>query len=139
MEKAKKTLGRALEIGRTDRIILPFAEYGFYILDILKALKNESGNDAYLDRLVKETARYSENLKLLNGAITTIGELTEREQEILQFVASGQTNQEIAAGMHLAEITVKKNISAINRKLEVGGTGGGREKGGGVEVDVSVY
>lgn len=138
MEKAKKTLGRALEIGRTDRIILPFAEYGFYILDILKALKNESGNDAYLDRLVKETARYSENLKLLNGAITTIGELTEREQEILQFVASGQTNQEIAAGMHLAEITVKK----YQRHLpEIGGrwTGGGREKGGGVEVDVSVY
>lgn len=120
MEKAKAALGPALEIGRADGIILPFAEYGLYILDILKVLQEEAGNDAYLDRLVMETARYSDNLKLLTGK-TAAGDLTKREREVLRLVAEGQTNREIAAGLYLAEITVRKNITSIYRKLGVEG------------------
>ncbi|HEX7712394.1 MAG TPA: LuxR C-terminal-related transcriptional regulator [Bacillota bacterium] len=121
MEKAQNALETALEIGRADGIILPFAEYGVYILDILKALKNDSGNDTYLDKLIKEASRYCSNLELLAGEKTAAGELTEREREILRLVGEGQSNREIAAGLYLAEITVKKNISSIYRKLGVEG------------------
>lgn len=121
MEQAKNALETALEIGRADGIILPFAEYGVYILDILKALKNGSGNDAYLDRLVKETTQYCSNLEFMAGEKTAVGELTERERKILQLMTEGQTSREIAAGLYLAEITVKKNITSIYRKLEVDG------------------
>ncbi|HBE80145.1 MAG TPA: hypothetical protein DDW65_20540 [Firmicutes bacterium] len=121
MEKAKKALEPALEIGRADGFVLPFAEYGLYILDILKVLQEKSGNDAYLDGLITEAARYTENVKLLACEKTTFEELTEREREVLRLVVEGQTNREIAAGLYIAEITVRKNITSIYRKLEVEG------------------
>jgi len=46
--------------------------------------------------------------------------LTTRELEILQLVASGSTNGEIARGLWVTEQTVKFHLSNIYRKLEVG-------------------
>jgi two-component system response regulator DesR len=44
--------------------------------------------------------------------------LTEREQEVLELVAGGSTNREIAASLHLSPHTVKEYTSALYRKLE---------------------
>jgi DNA-binding NarL/FixJ family response regulator len=46
--------------------------------------------------------------------------LTTRELEILQLVASGSTNGEIARRLWVTEQTVKFHLSNIYRKLEVG-------------------
>lgn len=54
MGKAKTALLQAVDIGRADGIILPFAEYGVHILDVLKALKKDENDDEYLARLVTE-------------------------------------------------------------------------------------
>lgn len=40
--KAKNSMQQALAIGGADHVILPFAEYGEYIFDILAALARES-------------------------------------------------------------------------------------------------
>jgi len=48
-----------------------------------------------------------------------IDPLSERELEILRLVASGKSNQEIAAELYLAVGTVKKHISNIFGKLNV--------------------
>lgn len=45
--------------------------------------------------------------------------LTERELDVLGWVAKGQTNAEIAAQLHLSEGTVRNHISAILEKLGV--------------------
>lgn len=45
--------------------------------------------------------------------------LTDREREVLTLLASGATNREIAAEMHLGAEAVKKHASAIYRKLGV--------------------
>jgi two-component system response regulator DesR len=45
--------------------------------------------------------------------------LSEREQEVLSLVATGSTNKEIAAHLHLSPHTVKEHTSAIYRKLGV--------------------
>ncbi len=45
--------------------------------------------------------------------------LTEREQEVLELVASGATNPEIARALHLSPNTVKEHTSSLYRKLEV--------------------
>ncbi len=45
--------------------------------------------------------------------------LTEREREVLELIASGATNPEIAGSLHLSPNTVKEHTSSLYRKLEV--------------------
>jgi DNA-binding NarL/FixJ family response regulator len=46
-----------------------------------------------------------------------LDELTEREVEILRFVALALSNAEIAKRLHLTEATVKTHVSSVLRKL----------------------
>jgi DNA-binding NarL/FixJ family response regulator len=45
--------------------------------------------------------------------------LTAREQEVLQMIAQGKSNREIAKGLFISEKTVKNHLSNVFRKLEV--------------------
>ena len=45
--------------------------------------------------------------------------LTEREREVLEAVASGATNREIAERLFLSPHTVKEHTSSLYRKLKV--------------------
>ncbi len=45
--------------------------------------------------------------------------LSDREREVLVLLASGATNREIAAELHLSTEAIKKHASAIYRKLGV--------------------
>jgi DNA-binding NarL/FixJ family response regulator len=44
--------------------------------------------------------------------------LSSREQQVLELVATGATNREIASQLHLSPHTVKEHTSALYRKLE---------------------
>ena len=46
-------------------------------------------------------------------------ELTAREREVLELIASGATNREIAGSLFLSPHTVKEHTSGLYRKLEV--------------------
>jgi len=48
-------------------------------------------------------------------------ELTPREQDVLNLMARGFRNKEIAFELHITERTVKFHANAIYRKLDVGG------------------
>ena len=45
--------------------------------------------------------------------------LTQREHDILELLAEGQSNREIAGRLYLSEKTVKAHLAAIFRKLGV--------------------
>ncbi len=52
-------------------------------------------------------------------ALDPIGELTERERSILDLVAQGKTNKEIATELYLSEKTVKHYMTNVLQKLQV--------------------
>ena len=48
-----------------------------------------------------------------------ISPLTQREKEILELVAKGETNSQIAEKLFVREVTVKTHLNSIFRKLKV--------------------
>jgi DNA-binding NarL/FixJ family response regulator len=51
-------------------------------------------------------------------ATNPLDHLTERERQILELVAGGDSNKEIAAQLHLSEKTVKHHMTNILQKLQ---------------------
>jgi DNA-binding NarL/FixJ family response regulator len=48
-----------------------------------------------------------------------LNDLTERERQILELVATGESNKEIGSQLHLSEKTVKHHMTNILQKLQV--------------------
>ncbi len=69
---------------------------------------------------------YEEELKVLQelrsgGRIEALlsSPLTRREAEVLDYIAHGYMNKQIAAKLYISEQTIKNHMSSILRKLEV--------------------
>ena len=69
-------------------------------------------------RATFERLGVSGDLHLVGPAAPPCG-LTAREVEVLQQVAAGRTNREIAGGLFLSEKTVARHVSNIFAKLDV--------------------
>lgn len=91
--------------------------------ELLAAIRNVAAGDAAVSPRI--TRRLLENFahQLPAGGAPASGErlgrLTPREREVLIEVARGLSNTEIAAGLHLAEATVKTHLGRILLKLEL--------------------
>ncbi len=48
-----------------------------------------------------------------------IGQLTEREEDVLRLVGSGANNAEIARALHIGEATVKSHLGHVLTKLDL--------------------
>ena len=54
-----------------------------------------------------------------SGPATAFPQLTAREREVLDLVAAGRTNGQIAATLYLSPKTVRNNVSNVLAKLQV--------------------
>jgi len=90
-------------------------------VDLLNAVRVVAAGDALISpritrRLIEEFARRPDpTTPAASGALE---QLTEREREVLELVAKGQSNAEIAAQLYVSHATVKTHVSRLLMKLD---------------------
>src|SRR5215211_9200223 len=83
--------------------------------DLVDAVRRVAAGQSLLDPAV--TLRVLERIRSGVEEPSELKSLTEQERRILEYVAEGLTNREIAGKMFLAEKTVKNYVSSLLAKL----------------------
>jgi two-component system response regulator DevR len=83
--------------------------------DLVDAVRRVAAGQSLLDPVLTE--RVLTRLREGPHVDTRLASLTQQERRILELIADGQTNRQIAASMYLAEKTVKNYVSNVLAKL----------------------
>ena len=83
--------------------------------DLVDAVRRVAAGQSLLDPAI--TTRVLERIRNGVEQPRELKTLTEQERRILEYVAEGLTNREIAGKMFLAEKTVKNYVSSVLAKL----------------------
>jgi len=83
--------------------------------DLVDTVRRVAAGQSLLDPAV--TARVLDRLRTPPEGDERLGRLTEQERRILDLIAEGLTNRQIAERIHLAEKTVKNYVSNLLAKL----------------------
>ena len=83
--------------------------------DLVDAVRRVASGQSLLDPAV--TARVLERLRTGPETDERLARLTDQERRILDLIAEGLTNRQIAERVHLAEKTVKNYVSNLLTKL----------------------
>ncbi|MET8830826.1 LuxR C-terminal-related transcriptional regulator [Streptomyces sp. NPDC004610] len=105
---ARRLLGQALLDGRRERLRRPFLDAGAWVEPLLSTEP--------LDELAAGWLPYGEGV---SGEPPPVGELSEREREVLRRLAGMMSAQEIAADLCVSVNTVKTHLKGVYRKLAV--------------------
>ena len=87
--------------------------------DLLAAIRVVAGGESVVAPRVTRALldRFAGQLTLSGRADERLASLTGRERDVLELVAAGLSNTEIAARLHVAEATVKTHFGRILTKL----------------------
>ncbi len=113
--KSMTTLERALRLAEPEGYVRRFADLG---LPMVRLLQEARSRDVLPDYVAKLLAACGADLALPSEAALP-EPLTPREQEILELIAAGLTNREIAQQLVISPTTVKKHAGNILGKLGV--------------------
>lgn len=88
--------------------------------DVLSAAKAAADGEVLIDpvtltRLLAQVAREREQMRDAQGLLN---DLTDREREILQLLADGMSNADVATKLFISQETVKSHVRHILAKLE---------------------
>lgn len=114
--EAEDDVTAALKVGARAYVLK-----GVPARELVRILRAVWAGEAYVTptlaiSLLSELSRPSAEPDRPGGVM---GELTERERQILERVAVGASNKEIGAQLHLSEKTVKHYMTNILQKLQV--------------------
>ena len=123
-QDALHALEEALAIGEPEGYVRHFLDEGSGLVPLLKRSR-ERHPSLYLDRLLeafgqgeKRTSKQISHASITHDQ-TLIDPLSPREQEVLELLAQGASNQEIADVLIIASNTVKRHVQVILEKLGV--------------------
>ncbi len=108
---------RAFDINALDYVMKPIKEERFQrLVEKIRTEISQNARNSYAERLISLYEKQSEGLK--DGQSATI-HLTERETQVLQLLAQGLTQREIAEQLYLSISSIKKYLASIYQKMEV--------------------
>lgn len=87
--------------------------------DLIDAIRAVSAGDVAIAPSLLRTVVEQARTSIQTHAVPGIDQLTEREHEVLQHLAAGRSNAEIAEQLYLSEATVKTHLSRVLTKLGV--------------------
>ena len=92
--------------------------------DLLAAIRTVAGGEAVLAptttrRLIDQFVPLLPDPERTSRRDRVLEALTDREREVFRLLARGQSNREIASGLHLSESTVKIHVGHILAKLNL--------------------
>ena len=83
--------------------------------DLLDAVRTVSRGGEYISPLVQDALNSSYRI----SGSTPLDQLTSREREVLQLIAEGKTNKEVANSLNISVFTVDAHRGRIMEKLNV--------------------
>jgi two-component system, NarL family, response regulator DevR len=108
--------------------------------DLIEDVKKVAGGASLMDP--RAVARVVERISNPPESDTQLSSLSPQERRILDLIAEGRTNRQIAESMFLAEHTVKNYITTLLRKLKMNNRTEAaiyaiKRRSGGMEIDGS--
>jgi DNA-binding NarL/FixJ family response regulator len=88
----------------------------------IQRIYSEHSISAYIEKQAFDRAafrRVVEETRLTHHSLSELNTLTDREHEVLDLLAQGLTNKEIAEKLYITTNTVKRHLKAIFEKLDV--------------------
>ncbi|MDP4092187.1 MAG: response regulator transcription factor [Bacillota bacterium] len=87
---------------------------------LVEAIRSVYGGQSYIQsNMTKELVREFNRVTLHEKDKSDDNDLTAREVEVLELIAEGMINKEIAKKLYISEKTVKNHVSNIFKKLNV--------------------
>jgi len=126
--EAYEALAHALQLGEPEQYIRSFVDEGppmFALLTRLRAQQGKRESTRYLDSILAAFPHEDFKQESLSAEVSDTYQqtpsmlLSKRELEVLQLLADGVSNQEIAQQLVVSIHTVKRHVSNIFMKLEV--------------------
>jgi LuxR family maltose regulon positive regulatory protein len=111
---ALDNLQNAMRLAAPERILQPFMIDKPAIEKLSNQLKR---NDNELNKFISRLEKGFQRTPLKAPDQPLIDPLSERELEVLQLIAEGMTNQEIATRLYISLNTAKVHVRNINSKL----------------------
>jgi LuxR family maltose regulon positive regulatory protein len=127
INQARQVMVKAVRLAEPEEFVRPFLDRGSQIVPLLTLVLQTEKLSAKAQQFIKkilQTLRDSYGTEISMpqkafSALSTAASISEREQEVLRFVAAGLSNKEIATRLFVADSTVKTHLRNIYRKLDV--------------------
>jgi len=112
---ALTALERALRLAEPEGYVRLFADFGPSIVQLLREARSRGVMPEYVTTLLGAAGAAAVADPAARGMM--LEPLTRREREVLELLAAGLTNREIAGRLSIAPETVKKHAGSIYGKL----------------------
>lgn len=120
LQQRLELVEQCLAMAKHEGYIRVFLNYGKSVRDLLAAYcRSEAPKHLLFANKILTAAASASRANAVNDQMSGMLEpLTERELEVLQYLADGKTNQQIADQLIVARGTIKAHAASIFRKLD---------------------